>query len=269
MKCKGKIKTVNSSGKVIYKKCNADLDEHAIFCDTCGEPTDALSTGLSAKKNFCESWNEFRIVKSRFYPFSIFILLTAFLLIILALFVSDEIAMAVPLNEYMITNILLLFLVPLALIPFAMEANFLHNPLTISQYFKALKYYPKYFMLTLYTILFFALLKILCAGYLLNITIDPILHPVRLILVLHWLTIMFPALLLVRRKNVSSFKALIMCYKASAETRWQQFFILLYILYVNVLGILALGAGLLVSIPLSFVIIEKYYHSLDEYELFE
>jgi len=64
-------------------------------------------------------------------------------------------------------------------------------------------------------------------------------------------------------------KAVVSCYKASAETRWQQFFIVFRLFVMNVIGAVFAGLGLLVTIPFSYILIEKYYKSLDEFELFE
>jgi uncharacterized membrane protein len=164
---------------------------------------------------------------------------------------------------------MLLILVPFTLIPFGFKENFTDEPFKISMYFQALKHYPKFFLLVLVNILYFLLLKILCTGYILGITIDPILHPVRFILVLYWIVITFPAVLLIVRKKMNPIKAVIVCYKASAETRWQQFFIMFRLFIMNIIGAAMAGFGLLITIPFTYILIEKYYHSLDEFELFD
>jgi hypothetical protein len=63
-------------------------------------------------------------------------------------------------------------------------------------------------------------------------------------------------------------KAIIKSYKASAETRWQQFFILIYLFLINVLGFATI-AGSLISIPLSYILIEKYYFAMNKFKLFD
>jgi len=269
MKCKGMKKEKTKNGKKIEVKCNTELDQHAIFCHVCGEPTGALSGPLSAKKNYKEVWNKFNANKSKYYPFAIFIILTSFLLIYLGVFFSDNLAESFKVDHYIFTNLMLLILVPFTLIPFSFEENFLKKPFTISMYLKGLKYYPQFFLLVLVNILYFLVLKILCTGYLLGITVDPILHPVRLILVLYWITITFPTVFLIIRKKMNPIKAVISCYKASAETRWQQFFIVFRLFVMNIIGALLAGLGLLVTIPFSYILLEKYYMSLDEFELFD
>ncbi|MBC8415879.1 MAG: hypothetical protein H8E11_05565, partial [Candidatus Cloacimonetes bacterium] len=78
-----------------------------------------------------------------------------------------------------------------------------------------------------------------------------------------------PSPILIARKKVNAFRAVALCYKASMETRWQQFFLVLQIASINVLGAALAGLGLLYSIPLSYVLIERYYQKLDDYRLFE
>ena len=269
MKCKGKIKEKTKKGRTVERDCNNKLTEYQIFCDKCGEPTGALSGPLSAKQNYKEAWDQFNKVKSKFYPFSIFIILTAFLLIGLGILFSKNLAEIFKIEQYLFTNLMLLILVPFVFIPFGFKEDFVINHFTIGRYFRGLKYYPQFFLLTLVNILYFTLLKVICTGYKLGITIDPILHLVRLVLVLYWITIVFPSVILIIRKRVNAFKAIVLCYKASAETRWQQFFLVVRIFLYNVLGAALAGLGLLVTIPLSYVIIEKYYEKLDEFELFE
>lgn len=261
MKCKGKSKQKNKFGRLVEVTCNTDLDEHDIFCHKCGEPTGALSGDLSAKLNIKQSWEVFKNNKAKFFPFSIFIVLTAFLLMVLAIYFSN--------NKYFLNNVLLLIVVPFVLIPFSFEEDFINNFFTIRKYFRNLKYYPKFFIFTLINILFFLFLKIICTGYFLGITIDPILHLVRLVLVIYWITIVLPAPILMIRKSMNPVKAIIVSYKAGNETRWQQFFLIVLVALINLLGAVLIGLGLLVTIPLSYIIIERYYLNMRDYKLFE
>ncbi|MCF7857712.1 MAG: hypothetical protein K9N07_00095 [Candidatus Cloacimonetes bacterium] len=269
MKCKGLKSQKTKGGKKIDVKCNTELDQNAIFCKVCGQPTGALSGPLSARVNYQKVWKKFKTIKSQDYPFSIFMILTSFLLLALGIIFRSDLAESFKLDQYLFTNVMLLILVPLVLIPFGFNEKFTEHPFKISFYLQALKFYPKYFLLVLLSILYFLLLKILCTGYLLGIKVDPILHPVRLILVLYWITITFPAVILIIRKQMNPLKAVIICYTASAETRWQQFFILIRIFIMNIIGAALAGLGLLVTIPFSYILIEKYYQSMDDFELFD
>ncbi len=266
-KCKGTL-VIKQNGKKIKKKCNYELSEYDIFCPVCGEPTDALSKDLSAKQNIKEVWKEYNPIKAKYFAFSIFMLFTAFLLIFLSFLLKEQISSLLHINVYFTENILYLITIPLALIPFASEENFIKNPLTIGEQIKNLKYYPKMFLFVFFNLLYFFLLKVICAGYLLNVLVDPILHIVRLILVIYWLVIVMPAPLLITRLNMNPVTAIIKSYKASAETRWQQFFILIYLFLINVLGFATI-AGSLISIPLSYILIEKYYFAMNKFKLFD
>jgi len=260
MKCKGSY-IEKKNGRKFEKKCGNELDENAIFCDVCGFPTNALSTGLSAKKARIESWREFKEVKSKSYPFGIFIVLA--FLPIFALFIKFGN------SDYFISNLILLFIVPFLLIPFTFEHGFASKSFTIGEYFRKLKHYPKMWLLVFLNIIFLFILKVLCTGFLLGVATDPILHIVRFILVLHWFTIMFPAPLVMNRKNVNPLTALIMCYKASAETRWQQFYITLVVFFSNLLALVLAVFGMMASLPYAYVLMEGYYLKMEEFGLFE
>ena len=261
MKCKGKFKERTKGGNLVTRTCNEKIEEHQIFCHKCGEPTDALSGPLSAKENLKQVWSEFKPVKAKFYPFSIFIILTAFLLIGLAVYFTR--------GNYFQTNLALLFIVPFALIPLSFDENFISNHFTINMFFSKLKYYPIFFLFTLINIVYFALMKIICTGYSLNIAVDPVLHIVRLIMVLYWIAIIVPAPVLMIRKKMNPVKAIIVSYKAGKETRWQQFYIAVFVFVLNIVGVALIGLGLLVTIPLSYILIERYYLRMDEFELFK
>lgn len=269
MRCKGKITEKKKNGRTIEKTCNYELSKHAIFCPVCGQPTQALSGPLSAKKNHKSSWNSYKEKKSQYYPLAIFLIFVVFLPLLLVSIYNDNIAKLVNLTAYLVNNLTLLLLVPLSLLPFASSRDFIEHPLTIKNYFRNFKYYFHYLGLVLITILYFFILNVLCTGYLLNIMTDPILHPVRLILVLYWLVNILPAPLLIARKNMNPLRAIYVSHKASKETRWQQFFLILIVAFYNIIGLAIIGIGLIATIPYSYVIIEKYYQKMDEFELFD
>ena len=269
MKCKGTWKEKTPSGRTVKRKCNNELSEYAIFCDKCGTPTNALSTKLNAKKNWQEVRETFTNLRGSFYKFNIFFLITVFIPIGAVIFFQKDLAQFIGIDKYLFLNLALLLLVPLSLIPFAFDEENYSQNFSVKNYFRKMKYYPKFFLFTLENIIFFFILKVLCTGYLIGVTVDPILAPVRVILVLHWITIMFPAPLVIVRKNVNPLAALKVCHTASAETRWQQFFTLFYVATANILGLLAVGLGLLRSISFSYLLIENYYNEMNEYRLFE
>ncbi len=261
MKCKGTIIDKKTFAETKKWPCDAKLAEHQIFCHKCGTPTKALSTDLSYKQNRRQAWQKFKDVKSRYYQFAIFMIICVFSLIFASIILGTR--------HFWYNNLALLFIVPFALIPFSFEPNFTETPFTIGMYFKHLKHYPRYWLFVFISIIWFIFLKILCTGAFLNIATDPILHEVRLVLVIYSIVIAMPIPILMIRKKMNPVKAIILSYKAGKETRWPQFFLLLYLFFINAVGLALAGLGLLVTIPFSFVLIEQYYRKMDEYELFE
>jgi hypothetical protein len=259
MKCKGIIKEKNKLGKEVVRSCNSELDRFAIFCSVCGEPTAALTTDLSAKKNIQEAWKEFFPVKQSYFRFSIFIILTGFLLTGLTIYFTS--------GKYWLSNALLLFVIPFILIPLAQPEQFINNPLTIQNYVKALTNYPKLWLFTLINILFFLFLKILCTGFLLGIAIDPLLHFVRFIMVFYWLEIIYAAPFLFVRGENNMYKAFKRSHDGSRELHWQILGLYLMLLGINILGAALLGFGLLITIPFTYVVLEKYYIKMKLYQL--
>ena len=123
MKCKGTIIEKKTFGKKAARSCHAKLAEHQIFCHVCGTATKALSTGLSARQNRLEAWEQFKEVKSKYYPFAIFMILAVFS------FIGASVVLGT--RHFWYNNLVLLFIVPLALIPFSFEPDFISNHFTI------------------------------------------------------------------------------------------------------------------------------------------
>jgi len=257
MRCKGKVKVKGPDGKKRNKLCNQKLAENAIFCPVCGEPTGALKNELSARKNWQQSWQKVKSNLGKYLPFSIFFIFTALLVNVAALYVTW--------GNYWLVNLAMLFTVPFLLVPLAIN----HYDFTISNYLKELRFYPQYWLFVLVSIVYFFLLKVICTGFLLNVAIDAILHIVRLVMVLYWIAIVLPAPVLIAAKRVNAVKAIRMSYVASAETRWQQFFLEILALLGIIIGAALAGLGLLVAIPLMYYAFISYYHALNELKLFE
>ncbi len=240
------------------KKCSSSLKDNAIFCPTCGWQTDFLKDNLSAKLILSETWQEYKGIKGKNYPFAIFYVLAIMLPVALAAFFTR--------NNYWINNLAMLIAVPFALIPL----TFGESIYSIKMYVQHLIYYPKMFAVTLFTILFYFLINVICTGNpLFYYATDPILHPVRLVLVLYWLAIIVPVFYLIAKEGKIPCKALIISYKAGQETRWQQFFLVVVLAFFNVVALIPAGLGLLFTIPFSFLAIRKFSERLDEKGIFE
>jgi len=244
-----------------YKKkkktytCDAELHPHQLFCHVCGEPTSALKTDLSAKENLKISWKEHKEKYSETFSIGLFLTLAVYLPLI--------IISAIFWHNYWLTNLIMLFYVPLALIPFAMKDDY-----SVGNYFKSLKFYPQYWFFVLIAITYLFLLKVICTGFLLDIMVDPVLHIVRLIMVLYGVSCAYAAPFLIAEK-MNPIKAIISSIKAGHETRWQLFFITVKITVINAIGALLLGIGLLYTLPFTYKTMRRYYIKMVEFELFK
>ncbi len=229
-------------------ECKKDIDELAFYCTNCGTETTIIKDKLSAKQAIRETWAEIKKEKSKAYIFSIFYVLIILLPISAAAFLLRD--------KYFILNGVLTVLVPLALIPFEFSNI---SEFKIGNYFANLKAYPKYLLFTFINIIYFFVIKIVCTGEpVFSFVFDPILHLVRLVLVLYWIAVVLPVPFIMNRYNVNPFKAVYAAYKGGAETRWQHFFIAFIMFVYIIVSTLLLGFGLLVTIPLTFLVIRHY-----------
>jgi len=260
MKCKGRIKNKNSSGSKPGKLCNAVIDDHAIFCPYCGTATQALKNELSALKVFKEGIKEFSSTSLKFTVTGIFLMIMTIVTLYLVFFVTAKL--------YYINNLIILFLIPFLLIPFGFDWKSAKMSLSFRNYLSGLKNYPRLWLFTLMNIVYYFLLKVICTGFLLSVATDPILHLVRLILAIYWLAVVFAVPYLILKKKIPLYKALKISYQAGSETRWQHFFLLIFIAILNLIAIIPLGLGLIFTLPVSYKIIDQYYRNLDEFQLF-
>ncbi|MCF7920015.1 MAG: hypothetical protein K9N06_08895 [Candidatus Cloacimonetes bacterium] len=251
MKCNGISRKNKKTGI-----CGTALHPHQIYCHVCGLATPALKTDLSAKENIKLSWEFHK--KNYQESFSLGLLLT------LAVYIPLSILVALFWHDYWHTNLILLFYIPFALIPLAMRDDY-----SLKNYLRTLsKLYLPYLSFILVAEIYFFLLKVICDGYLLSFMVDPVLHIVRLIMVLYGITCAFAVPFLMADKKMNPIKAIILSIKAGHETRWQQFFTLVAVAFINLIGALCLLAGLLYTLPLSYKILRRYYQKMVGFELF-
>jgi hypothetical protein len=260
MKCKGIIKDKKNTSNKKPKICNAVIDDHAIFCPYCGTPTQALKNELSAQKVFREGIKDFRSTSLKFTVTGIFLMIITLITLYLVFFVTAKL--------YYVNNLVILFLVPFLLIPFGFNWKSDNMRLSFRNYLAGLKNYPRLWLFILMNLIYYFLLKVICTGFLLSVATDPILHLVRLILAIYWLAVVFAVPYLILKKKIPLYKALKISYQAGSETRWQHFFLLIFIAILNLIAIIPLGLGLIFTLPVSYKIIDQYYRNLDEFQLF-
>jgi hypothetical protein len=239
------------------KSCRKVLEDDAVWCPGCGAETGVIGERFSAKKNLKEDWARFK--STHCYPFAIFYVLALLAPAgALALFTS---------GNYLLNNLVMLIWTPLLLIPFGMPVEADGLRLTIRGWVSGLRLYPRYFAFVLMAVVYFFLLKVICTGKpLFFFAADPILHLVRLVMVLYGLAIVLPALPLT---EMSPFRALWTAYRGGADTRWQQFFLLFILFVINAVAAIPVGLGLLVTAPFTFYAIRSYTAKLTRFTPFK
>ncbi len=243
------------------KSCASEIGEYDIFCKKCGEDAKIIKKYFSAKINIKESWEIFKEIKSSFYSLSIFYILGILLPLSIVVFFTYD--------NYWLLNFSMMLVFPFAMIPFSFEDKILNGSAKIKDYFINLKFYPKFFGFTFVNIFYFFILKLICTGEPFFIVAnDPILHLVRSVMIFYWIAIILPVPSLIIRNNVNFLKAFYIAYKV-AETRWQQYFISMFLLLINFIGLLIAGLGLVVTIPFSFFLLSYYEKKLYDCKQFE
>ena len=216
---------------------------------------------LSAKKVFSSVYNEYKVEGKKITGQGILLAILSIIILGIIFLITAQM--------YFVNNLVILFLLPFLLIPFAADWNEKRVDLSIKNYLKQLRAYPKLWIFVLINILYYFFLKVICTGYLLTVATDPILHPVRLILVIYWLAIILPVPYLILKVGLSPFKAILVSYKAGSETRWQHFYLIIFILLMNAVAIIPIGIGLIFTLPLSYKIIHQYSKNMAEFKLFD
>ncbi|MBW6516183.1 MAG: hypothetical protein K0B81_06175 [Candidatus Cloacimonetes bacterium] len=249
--------------ELVCSKCLKDIVPDQLYCYGCGEPTKLLKAELSAQNNLREAWAEYKNRKSDNYPFAIFFIFAIFIPLVFFHFFPRYFITIDKAGLSLVSNLIYLFTLPLLFIPFAVPIVADKAKLSVLNYLQSLKYYPRLLIFILINIIYFFLLKMITDS------VDPILNLVRLIMVLYWLAIIVPLPHLLLRKKVNPFKAVMIVYRAGKETRWQQFFTYVYLFMINAIGLAALGVGLIITIPFSIAVLERYYLQMDKYGLFD
>ncbi|HNW99946.1 MAG TPA: hypothetical protein PLE74_01770 [Candidatus Cloacimonadota bacterium] len=244
------------------KHCNEKVKDHDFWCVFCGHPTGIVKTYLSAKNAIREEWDAFTSAKNKSYLFAI---LVALILLILGggaywFSINNSLLQVSPFVKYLLNNLVFLVVLPLLLTPFNIAVQKPNANWSFGDYFRSLKAYPRYFVFIFLNIVYFFILKYICQG-------DPILHLVRLVMVMYWIAIILPAPLIMEDLKLNPYKAIVKAYHVGRETRWQLFFLWFMLMVINLVAIIPLGLGLLVTLPLTYRVIYRYYMKLVEFEL--
>ncbi len=242
--------------------CRKNIDTNAIFCEHCGKATDLLDKDLAYSFAKQKVNNELNDKKSHYFQVAILLFFFPFLAIIASVYFLHA--------NYLWLNISMLVLIPFLLIPFSNKGGLLNQKYRPKHYFRDLKNYPKFFVFVLLNVLYFFLLKLICTGKpFFTYAYDPILNLVQQVMIFYWLSVMIIAPTVMIQRKVSPLKALIMSYKASKETRWQQFYVFFNFLIAIGLGLISFGFYWIKSFPKAIAITEKYYFQMEKRKLFD
>jgi hypothetical protein len=244
------------------KHCNEKVKDHDFWCIYCGHTTGVVKTYLTAKIAIKEEWEAFTLSKSKSYLFAIF---NALILLVLGggafwFSLNENLLPVSPFMKYLLNNLVFLIVIPFLLTPFQLATKYPNQGWGVSDYFRSLKEYPQYFIFVFLNIVYFFVLKYICTG-------DPILHLVRFVMVLYWISIVLPAPVIMQELKLNPLQAIFKAYHVGRETRWQLFFLWFMLFCMNFIAMLPVGLGLLVTLPLSYRIIHRYYMKLVEFEL--
>ncbi len=255
MKCNG-IYYDERRGK--KTQCGAILSDRMIFCPRCGKETDALRGPLSVGEHLTTIISVMKSISFSSYLIA--------LLVVIA--VGSSIIIGMKLLDYWAGNLLYLCSIPLGFTLLSYIKKREQNP---SERFSTV-FRQEYFRLMIFVsinLVYFLLLKILCTGFLLGVATDPLLHIVRLILVIYWMVIISPVPFLISmgKRNVPGL--IYASYHAGYETRWQQFYLLVGLGIFNVIGLFTVGLGVIVSILVSYFIYAGYIKKMIEFDLYK
>ncbi len=244
------------------RHCNEKVKDHDFWCIYCGHQTGVIKTYLRAKMALNEEWEAFTTSTIKSYGFAI---LNTLVFLILGggaywFSLNDSLLPISHFSKYLLNNLVFLIVIPFFLTPFEMASHLAAQPWSMKDYFISLKEYPRYFVFVFFNIVYFFALKYICTG-------DPILHLVRFVMVLYWISIVLPAPVIMQELKLNPFQVIVKSYQVGRETRWQLFFLWFMLFVINFVALLPVGLGLLVTLPLTYRVIYRYYKKLDEFEL--
>ncbi len=256
------------------KHCNAKLAEHDIWCVNCGRQTSLPQTELSACSSLKQTWSQFSGPKSRSVPAAGLSVLLG-LIPIAALIVLFNSYIDLPATTGLQTVLSLLVkalaysvFLPFVLVGINAASTTNSHTVELSAWKKSMSAYPRYFMFSLISALYYALIYIVCIG-LPKFGSDPILRLVWIVLMNYWVAIALPALVLMEIKELSPLSALRLSYRHFHDLRWNIWLMGLILLVLNAVAFALFLIGLVVTIPFSWFAIRDYTRRLVDFELLE
>jgi hypothetical protein len=243
--------------------CNEKTANHDLWCVKCGKQTELVSKDLSAIRSLKLSWNNYKAFRGSNLPVGISAALTGALPLIFFIWLLNYALQQLPKLQLMvISNLVWLFFIPIMLVPFSAVCKKDNYEIDTNEFFSSFKYYFRYGVFSLISVLFYLIILFLCKG-------DPILNVVWLVLVIYWIAIVLPVPILMERYELNAFKAIKIAYKQLGDLRWNIFLLIIALVVVNILAVLLFFVGLAVTIPFSWFAIRDYVDKLIDFEVIE
>ncbi len=244
------------------KVCKNKIEKLDVYCSTCGTALDHFKKFFSVKEILNTVNKKPKTEKDLPAKISIMVFILSIFPVFIISYISNNELFFEGLMNYAVSNILFIFFIPISLLIFSLNYADSENKLNLNSFCKTFKNYPRYFLFILLTALYFVFLKIICQG-------DPILNLVRLVLILWGLSIVLPMPVLMAFSNESVIKLIQKAYIAGKYTRWQQFFILIYLSILNFIAVIPFGIGLIYSLPYTVNVLQELNKRHNEYGLYD
>jgi len=246
---------------MICKSCRSKTDDNDVYCLSCGIPLDKYKQQFNLKKIIKQTNDSAKSQKHTYFIYNIVlgILLTTSIIITKLSILTDNYVM-----NYIIQNILIILLVPFFMLQLVNIDN-KHNVLLRNE---VLKYYPRFFLFSFYTAIYFFFLKFLCEGFFISLP-DPILNLVRLVLVLWGLAIILPVPMLLIKRNESVLSLIHKAFIAGKYLRWHQFSILMMLGTMSIVSCMMLFLFLPTNMRFNIHLLSIWYKKQEEYKLYD
>lgn len=257
------------------KHCNARLAVHDIWCSNCGHQTEIVRKDLSAWASIKKTWGQYRTYKSSSAPAAAFSVVAGLIPIALVLIILQQFGYLniIANNDtgslfinLIITSIAITALMPILFVPFVNVCKTEEYRLALKPLLSTLGYYPKYLVLSLLIVVFYAIIFVICFG-LPIFGSDPILRLVWLVLANYFLAIVLPVPVLMQRINLNAWKALRVSYKYFHVVRWQKYLLVLILFCLNLIAALLFVFPLLITLPFTWFAIRDYTDLMLGYEM--
>lgn len=257
------------------KHCDAPLAAHDFWCSNCGKQSQVVTKDLSSWKSLSKTWTKYLPARGLNIPAAAFSIIAGMIPMAAVLavmyffgrldFSQEQSTPSLLLNLFILAGGMAVFF-PILLIPFPAVYRAEGHSLSFKEILDSMKNYPRQFLLSLFTVLWFVVIYLICFG-LPKFGSDPILRLVWLVLVNYFWAVFLPVPILMERLKQKPLQAFKTAYKHFHVARWQLWRLALILIFLNLLGVALAFIPLIFTLPLSWFAIRDYTDLLLEYEI--